>query len=91
MYLQTGWGTRAGIGDASAATAAMDNMGTPNEKAAPSYNPSQQPQPYYSQPPNSNNISLSPFSDRNEVPAYSQRGQSPYQQGGDDMQMGYAK
>ncbi|KAG5219521.1 glycosyltransferase family protein [Salix suchowensis] len=47
LAADTGWGTRAGIGDASAATAAMDNMGTPNEKAAPSYNPSQQPQPYY--------------------------------------------
>ncbi|KAL0957056.1 hypothetical protein HGRIS_003154 [Hohenbuehelia grisea] len=91
---ETGWGTRAGIGDASAATAAMDanNNASPNEKSGPYNQPSYaQPQPYYAQPPNSNNVSLSPFADRTEVPAYvaqRQRGDR-----GDDveLQVGYAK
>lgn len=51
---ETGWGTRAGIGDASAATAAMDNLNTPQQEKglSPYAMPMQQPVPqsYNAQP-----------------------------------------
>jgi hypothetical protein len=52
IALQTGWGTRAGIGDASAATAAVD---AENEKAAITsanpLNPNNSNNPYRQRPP----------------------------------------
>ena len=81
LRLQTGWGTRAGIGDPTAATAAADSGKTNNagyvEKLpdTPSYPQQQQypPQQYAQQP-------------------YSPQPQQPYyQQPPVELQTGYAR
>lgn len=93
---ETGWGTRAGIGDASAATAAMDAS---NEKAA-NNNPYQQ----RAADPFSNSQSpLSPFRDQGPptpyqdnpatTPIYAARSGAPRRgdEEGHEMQVGYAR
>ncbi|KXN85843.1 Hyaluronan synthase 3 [Leucoagaricus sp. SymC.cos] len=92
---ETGWGTRAGIGDASAATAAMDN----NEKAAGVNNVYQQRADPYT---NSQNP-LSPFRDQappspyqdnpSSAPIYAARpeGNRRGEEEGMEMQVGYAR
>ncbi|KAG5640741.1 hypothetical protein DXG03_007357, partial [Asterophora parasitica] len=99
----TGWGTRAGIGDASAATAAMDAEAQRNEKPPANNNnpygrqefPSEPYSPFRDQSP-------SPFSDvqtpNTATPAYSSRQQGGLggvrRRAGDEeveMQVGYAR
>ena len=62
---QTGWGTRAGIGDAAAATAALDRQA--EEKSNHINNP-YQPQSHLEQPPHSGDSTASSFKMSNDVP-----------------------
>ncbi|KAG6844833.1 hypothetical protein H0H87_003264 [Tephrocybe sp. NHM501043] len=100
---ETGWGTRAGIGDASAATAAMDQQNEKQPTNNNSNNPYQQqqysagddlrsPSEPYSQ---YRDQSPSPFSDA-QTPVYSSRAQAGgmRRRGADEeveMQVGYAR
>jgi hypothetical protein len=94
LVIQTGWGTRAGIGDIGAATAAID---AGNEKAgnnpysqhAGAFNNSQNPlSPFRDQAP------LSPYRDSpGSTLAYSNRGivNRRRDEEGVEMQVGYAR
>jgi len=88
---KTGWGTRAGIGDVSVATAAIDN----NEKAAGSGTLYQQ----RSEPFDNSQIPLSPFRDQ-VTPSPYQDDPSVYMarvggirrgEEGAEMQVGFAR
>ena len=78
LFAQTGWGTRAGIGDARAATAAAD-AGQP---AAGAYTEKLPDTPSYPQ----NQYPSQPFS-----PPMQQPQQQYYQQPPVEMQTGYAR
>lgn len=105
LFSQTGWGTRAGIGDASAATAAADADTNRNEKSAannPYNQPSYQQQPSQQLSPFRDQASPSPYRDSptpsTATPVYTsqtqQKGQMRRRGDFDDgveMQVGYAR
>ncbi|RDB16242.1 hypothetical protein Hypma_003098 [Hypsizygus marmoreus] len=61
---ETGWGTRAGIGDASAATAAMEAEQRQENEKANANNPYHQQQQRYQPPPSGYGEPMSPFRDQ---------------------------
>ena len=87
--LQTGWGTRAGIGDPTAATAAADKGGS-NEKVEPEVTVS--PAPRYPEPqPYQANQGYQQIQYQETSYQQTQYQQGPYRQPPVEMQEGYAR